>query len=222
RSIRAGITRRGKDSLDHRRREVRDWCRGTEEDLEVTFGAVNGGRPRDGGHVRRRGPVERVPEPNEVDIGAILRRSLRRWPEREQLVLVVLFQVGQQAYERADQLGVVAREVAISRVVAVSGQGDLLEVVGALDACGGLADLLDRRQEQPDEDGNDGDDHQQLDQRERGPPDVVDHGSLRPNEQPDREKTQSGSTLYGPHRGQPGLRRRRATRVLRVISAIAR
>src|SRR5262249_27165223 len=41
-----------------------------------------------------------------------------------------------------------------------------LQVVLALDACGGLADLLHGRQQQADEDGDDGDHHQQLNQRE--------------------------------------------------------
>jgi len=49
----------------------------------------------------------------------------------------------------------------------VTGQAELLEVVGALHACGGLSDLLDGGQQQADEDGDDGDHHQQLDQRER-------------------------------------------------------
>src|SRR5262245_26569339 len=48
----------------------------------------------------------------------------------------------------------------------VAGQADLLEVVGALDAAGGLAHLLHRRQEQPDQHRDDADHHQQLDQRE--------------------------------------------------------
>src|SRR5262249_18611555 len=43
----------------------------------------------------------------------------------------------------------------------------LLEVVGALDASGRLAHFLHGGQEQANEDGNDGDDHEQLDQRER-------------------------------------------------------
>ena len=53
-------------------------------------------------------------------------------------------------------------------VVVVQGQADLLEVVGALDAGGGLADLLHGGQQQADQDGDDGDDDQQLDQREAG------------------------------------------------------
>jgi len=42
----------------------------------------------------------------------------------------------------------------------------LFEVIGALGASGSLADLLDSGQEQANQDGNDGDHHQQLDQRE--------------------------------------------------------
>src|SRR5262249_61648707 len=51
-------------------------------------------------------------------------------------------------------------------VVGVHGdrQADLLEVVPAGGPHGGLADLLDGRQEQADQDRDDGNDHQQLDQ----------------------------------------------------------
>jgi hypothetical protein len=48
----------------------------------------------------------------------------------------------------------------------VGGEGDLLEVVRAGAAGGGLADLLDGRQEQADQDGDDRNHHQQLDQGE--------------------------------------------------------
>jgi len=54
-------------------------------------------------------------------------------------------------------------------VEVVQRQAELLEVVAALHAGGGFAHLLDRGQEQADEDGDDGDDHQQLDQREATP-----------------------------------------------------
>src|SRR5262249_32890401 len=57
-------------------------------------------------------------------------------------------------------------EGAVAVVVVVDGQADLLEVVGALQACGGLADLLHRGEQQADEDRDDGDDHQQLGQGE--------------------------------------------------------
>jgi hypothetical protein len=50
-------------------------------------------------------------------------------------------------------------------VVGVHGQTDLLEVVLTLQARGRLADLLDGRHEQANQDGDDRNDHQQLDQR---------------------------------------------------------
>jgi hypothetical protein len=49
----------------------------------------------------------------------------------------------------------------------VDPDAELLDVVGARHACGGLAHLLDGGEEQADQDGDDGDHHQQLDQRER-------------------------------------------------------
>jgi hypothetical protein len=49
----------------------------------------------------------------------------------------------------------------------VDGQSDLLEVVLALDPGGGLAHLLHGGEQEPDQDGNDGDHHQQFDERER-------------------------------------------------------
>src|SRR5262249_26194868 len=55
-------------------------------------------------------------------------------------------------------------------VVVVAGEADLLEVVGALGAGGSGADLLDGGEQQADEDGDDGDHHQNLDQRERRGP----------------------------------------------------
>src|SRR5262249_18529515 len=48
----------------------------------------------------------------------------------------------------------------------VQGQAQLLEVVLALDALGRRAHLLHRRQQQPNKDGDDGDYHQQLNERE--------------------------------------------------------
>ena len=44
-------------------------------------------------------------------------------------------------------------------------KSDLLEIVGALCTPGRLAGRLHRRQQKRDENGNDGDDHQQFDQR---------------------------------------------------------
>jgi hypothetical protein len=46
-------------------------------------------------------------------------------------------------------------------------QPPLLEVVAARHTCGGLADLLHGGLEQRDEDAEDGDDDEQLDERER-------------------------------------------------------
>src|SRR5207237_5053300 len=63
-------------------------------------------------------------------------------------------------------------------LVVVAGQGDLLEVVGALHAGGGLADLLHRRHQQADENGDDGDDHEEFDQRKTGPGPKRAHGNL--------------------------------------------
>jgi hypothetical protein len=40
------------------------------------------------------------------------------------------------------------------------------EVIGTLRACGGLTDLLHGRDQQRDQDGDDGDDHEQLTQGE--------------------------------------------------------
>ena len=51
-------------------------------------------------------------------------------------------------------------------LVVVQPQADLLEVVGALDAARGLAGRLHGGQQQGDQHRDDGDDDQQLDQRE--------------------------------------------------------
>ena len=52
------------------------------------------------------------------------------------------------------------------RDVIVQSQGQLLQVVGALDAACCLASRLDRRQQQGDQHGNDGDDDQKFNQCE--------------------------------------------------------
>src|SRR5262249_46346026 len=51
-------------------------------------------------------------------------------------------------------------------VVHVTGEADLVQVVATAYPVRSRAYLLDRRHQQADEDSNDGDDHQQLDQRE--------------------------------------------------------
>ena len=54
----------------------------------------------------------------------------------------------------ADQL-LTANERVVHVVVVVVGQPDLLEIIDALDAAGGLAGRLDGRQQQRDQDGDD-------------------------------------------------------------------
>src|SRR5262249_53109810 len=61
------------------------------------------------------------------------------------------------------------RELVVRAVVVLGGEAELLEVVLAAHAVGGLADLLHRGQKQADQDRDDGNHHQQLDQREAGP-----------------------------------------------------
>src|SRR5262249_53347087 len=63
-------------------------------------------------------------------------------------------------------------ERAIGVMVAVASQRQLFQVVLALHAVRGFANLLNGWQQQADQNGNDGDDHQQFDQGEAsaGPP----------------------------------------------------
>lgn len=51
-------------------------------------------------------------------------------------------------------------------VVVLEGESELFDVVNALGSAGSFAGLLDCGKQQGDEDGNDGDDHQQFDQCE--------------------------------------------------------
>src|SRR5579875_3674851 len=51
-------------------------------------------------------------------------------------------------------------------MVVLNGQDQLLEIVAAFDATGGLAHFLNRGQQQTDENGNNGNHYQQLDERE--------------------------------------------------------
>src|SRR5262249_27766770 len=62
----------------------------------------------------------------------------------------------------------------VADVIVVQGQADLLEVIPALGVDRRLASLLDRRQQQADQGADDGDHHQQLDQRK-----TQSHSSLR-------------------------------------------
>jgi hypothetical protein len=82
-----------------------------------------------------------------------------------------LFDVRQEVEHQGGEEGpaVVAglgRQTALRVVGVLHRQTDLSEVVLALGACGGLADFLHGGQQQADQDGDDGDHHQQLDQRE--------------------------------------------------------
>ena len=62
----------------------------------------------------------------------------------------------------------VARREGVGRVaVALDREADLLEVVLALGVRRGVPDLADGRQQQPDEDGDDGEDDEQFHERER-------------------------------------------------------
>src|SRR5262249_53793202 len=73
------------------------------------------------------------------------------------------------------------RQLLVGVVVGVQGEAELLEVILALQAGGGLADLLDGGHEQPDQDGNNGDHHQQLDE---GEPPTADTHDWPPSEGP--------------------------------------
>src|SRR5439155_21408011 len=54
-------------------------------------------------------------------------------------------------------------------VIAVHGEAELLEVVAAFHAVGRLADFLNRRQKQADQDRDDRNDHQKLNKRKTAP-----------------------------------------------------
>src|SRR5439155_21247642 len=67
---------------------------------------------------------------------------------------------------RGDRVDAVGRKAVVRVFEVVQGQANLLKVVLALSAGGRLADLLHRRQQQPDEHGDDGDHNEQFDQGE--------------------------------------------------------
>src|SRR5262249_10529180 len=83
---------------------------------------------------------------------------------------VILLDVGKQEDAPAGRLGLVGDirrgKSLVGILVIVIGEADLFQVVGALHASGGLADLLDRGQEQADQNGDDCNDHPQLDESE--------------------------------------------------------
>src|SRR5262249_35851707 len=79
----------------------------------------------------------------------------------------VVVEERQQVDDAAVALPVAAgRQDELAGVVVVGGDAELVQVVLALRVGRGLADLLDCRQQQADQDGDDGNHHQQLDQRE--------------------------------------------------------
>src|SRR5262249_1443247 len=84
---------------------------------------------------------------------------------------VLLFEIGEQQVEDtrfAIAPGAVpdpvrhGGESLVVVVVVVDSQSELFEIIAALHACRRFADLLDGGQQQADEDGDDGDHHQQL------------------------------------------------------------
>ena len=84
---------------------------------------------------------------------------------------VVLFDIRQQEQRPGVTVlpaaGPRVRETPGRVVIVVHGEAELLEVVLALQACGGGPHLLDGGEEQADEDRNNRYHHQQLDQGER-------------------------------------------------------
>src|SRR5262249_38771335 len=83
------------------------------------------------------------------------------------LIEDILFEIGKNVDGPRGVFGDGARREAAERfMVVVQGQADLLEVIAAAHAVGGLPDLLHGRQQQGDQDAND---HQQLDQGETVP-----------------------------------------------------
>src|SRR5262249_11017635 len=102
-------------------------------------------------------------------------------------VQVALLDVGQGAGQPAPAVGAevvvvgarpgVDGEVALGVVVGVDGDGQLVQVVLALDVGRGFADLLDGGEQQADQDRDDRDDDEQLDQCETGPTWIRSNGS---------------------------------------------
>ncbi len=119
--------------------------------------------------------------------------AAHRQLEIDLVVDIALFQVGQQEGRPAPSgphvvvggavgvgvaIQVAGRKVLVGVVILVQRQADLLEVVDALAACGGLAHLLYRRQQEADQHADDGDYYQELDERECTTPRGLFHGRL--------------------------------------------
>jgi hypothetical protein len=103
-------------------------------------------------------------------------------PAGAELVDVLVFDEGKDVEQPAARLSYVespvgvadpavspapGRQVLVELFVVDHAQGELLEVVLALDPARGLACRLHRRKQQRDENADDHDDHQKLDQGER-------------------------------------------------------
>jgi hypothetical protein len=101
--------------------------------------------------------VREIVDVHREVIGVIDLTLFVEWGEAHQVALLV------RGAARGDELGLLVaaqREDVGDLDVVVDRQPELLEVVGALGAPGGLAGRLDRGQEQGDQDGDDRDDHQ--------------------------------------------------------------
>src|SRR5262249_35647241 len=87
-------------------------------------------------------------------------RDGRRPDRAVQVVLLDVWQDGGAPAPTARRIGAATRwETAIGVMEGVESQPDLLQVVGALHAVGGLAHFFHGREQQTDEDANDGNDH---------------------------------------------------------------
>jgi hypothetical protein len=76
-------------------------------------------------------------------------------PLAVEVVLLDVWQDEDGPGDPAVDVDAARRQEAVGVVIAVDGDADLLEVVGAADACGGLAHLLDGREQEADQDGED-------------------------------------------------------------------
>ncbi len=94
----------------------------------------------------------------------------------------------------AREIGPIAvnRQVLVGRVIVVDSQADLFEIVAALHPPRRFARRLNGRQQKSHEDADDGDHHEQLDQRETSP--ITIHLNT-----PDMEKNPR-KEFGGPHR----------------------
>src|SRR5262249_26137401 len=133
------------------RKDPRTAPRGAEENLVRRADGCN----LAGGN---RGAATAVEDVASFDIGQDLESPARelRWPDSR----LPGSGVGGGVYPATAAVGEIAQRV----VMVVEGNAELLQVVGATDAARGLADLLNGRHQQPDQDGNDGYHHQKLNQ----------------------------------------------------------